>query len=240
MRFFFSWTDARCWAPFLWRNCVLQSDNDDTKVCAALPGAKERWAKNDDECVFLRVRRHRRDSWNLLDACGVLSRCWNPSKQCVSQGCRRAWWWRFRGNANVATKIVHNCSSYNLITTLCSETYLALPYVLPYILPYHTPYLTLRLTLPNVLPYLTSSLALPYLTLPCPTLPYLNSPYTLPYLTSTHLILSYLTSSLALSYLTLPYLTSTHLTHYLTLPQLMLHLTLPYIFHFLTLHLTLL
>ncbi len=48
---FFSCTDARCRAPFLRKNHILQSDdnNDDDKVRTALPGARERWAKNDDE-----------------------------------------------------------------------------------------------------------------------------------------------------------------------------------------------
>ncbi len=41
-------------------------DDDDTKVHAALPGAKERRAKNDEECTFSRICRCRRNSWNLL------------------------------------------------------------------------------------------------------------------------------------------------------------------------------
>ncbi len=56
--------------------------------------------------------------------------------------------------------MLYDCSSYNRITMFCSETYLALPYVLP---------------------YLTSSLALPYFTLPYLTLTQLTIRITLPY-----------------------------------------------------------
>ncbi len=64
----------------------FKDDNDnDTKVRAALLGAKEQRAKNDDECAFSRIRHRRRDSQNLSGAHGVLSHRRNPLKLCVPQ-----------------------------------------------------------------------------------------------------------------------------------------------------------
>ncbi len=98
----------------------------------------------------------------------------------------------FAVNANVATKIVHDCSSYNRITTLHYLTSTHLTHYLTLRLPLS--YLTLHLTLP-CLTYLTLSQLTLHLTL-----------YIFPCLT------------LHLTYFTLPYLNSTHLTHYLILP----------------------
>ncbi len=86
MRFFFSATDARCWAPFLRKNRVLQSDDgndkdDDAMVRTALPGAKERQTKNNNECAFAVVATIVGTSLG----CRVLSHCWNASKPHASQ-----------------------------------------------------------------------------------------------------------------------------------------------------------
>ncbi len=57
------------------------NEDNDTKACTALPGAKERRAKNDYEHTFSHICRN---SQNLSGACGVLSYCRNPSKLRVS------------------------------------------------------------------------------------------------------------------------------------------------------------
>ncbi len=59
-------------------------DDDDAKVRAVLPGAKEWRAKKEYERPFSCVCHHHLDSWNLLSVCGALSRCRNPSKLSVS------------------------------------------------------------------------------------------------------------------------------------------------------------
>ncbi len=87
---FFSSTDARCQALFLRKNCVLQSDNDDdAKVFAALPSAKERQAKNDDECAFSCICHHRRNSRNLSGMWSSLALLEPFETMCLS-GCRSA------------------------------------------------------------------------------------------------------------------------------------------------------
>ncbi len=60
-------------------------NDDDAKVHAALPGAKERRAKNDNEHAFSRIHHHHCDSGNLSGMRGVLSHCWNPLKPRVSR-----------------------------------------------------------------------------------------------------------------------------------------------------------
>ncbi len=60
-------------------------NNDDAKVRTVLPGTKERRAKNNDECAFLRVHYRHCNSWNLSGVREVLSCRRNPSKLSVSQ-----------------------------------------------------------------------------------------------------------------------------------------------------------
>ncbi len=75
--FFFSSMDARCRAPFIRKNRVLQSD-DDAKVRAAFPGAKEQRAKNDGKCAFLGLSPS--SSWECAGSSRVVGTFWN----CVS------------------------------------------------------------------------------------------------------------------------------------------------------------
>ncbi len=86
----------------------FKDDSDDAKVHAAFPHAKERWAKNDDECTFLRICHHHcnSNSQNLLRVWGPLAS--EPFKTVCLSGYGSTLWWWFQGNANVATKIVHN------------------------------------------------------------------------------------------------------------------------------------
>ncbi len=97
MKFFFSSTDARCRAPFIRKNHVLQRDDDDAKV----PGAKKQQAKNNSECAFLHVRGTSR-------AYAGPSRIVGTLRNCVSLGLRELMVMLSLSRAQVATKVVHD------------------------------------------------------------------------------------------------------------------------------------
>ncbi len=152
-------SDAQCQAPFLRKNRPSWTTTQRSTQRSQVQKSGE---PSDDKCVFSHIRHCRCDSQNVSGAHRVLSYRRNPSKPRVSQGAGVRWQW-FRGNAIVATKIVHNSALWCTIVVAtialprCNETYLALPNVLPYltilyILPYLTLYLTLCLPLPYFLP----------------------------------------------------------------------------------------
>ncbi len=62
-------TDDRGWASFLKKSSFKDDvDDDNAKVCAALPSAKEQRAKNNVERSFSHIRHHHCDSRNLSGA----------------------------------------------------------------------------------------------------------------------------------------------------------------------------